>query len=198
MPLRLVIMVKSMVDHSTKGGVGPQPRRTRLQQSTNAESARPMPDVSLPSEISAICAEYRNSPDALLEILLDVQTANGWIEESAIRSIALALNLTRADVHGVVSFYPDFKTEPAPRTLIKMCRGEACQARGGRATEAALKAGLGLDYDQHSADGAIGLEAVYCLGNCTLGPAAEVAGKLVSRLTPDRVGDVLNRVGAGS
>ena len=142
-------------------------------------------------DIDEICSAYDNAPDALIEIMLDVQERLGWVAPDHISAIAKQLNLSRADVHGVASFYHDIRTEPGAKKALKFCRGEACQARGGRVVETALKDQLGLDYGEHSADGSIELEAVYCLGNCALGPAAEVDGSLHARLSAENLEDLL-------
>jgi len=107
----------------------------------------------------------------LLPILHDVQAAFGHISEEAIRTIAQALNLTRAEVHGVVSFYHDFKTKADPRPVLKLCRAEACQARGVEAVAAALPE-----------DSRVKIETVYCLGLCSVGPAAMTGDTVHARL----------------
>jgi formate dehydrogenase subunit gamma len=107
----------------------------------------------------------------LLPILNDVQAAHGHVSEDAVRTIAEALNLTRAEVHGVVSFYHDYKAAPDPRPVVKLCRAEACQARGVEA----LVAGL-------AKQSRVKIEPIYCLGLCAVGPAALVGDKLHARL----------------
>jgi formate dehydrogenase subunit gamma len=115
---------------------------------------------------------------ALLPILHDVQASAGYISEEAIRNIASALNLTRAEVHGVVSFYHDFKTVPDARPVIKLCRAEACKARGVEAMVAGAEAAAGSR---------VKIETIYCLGLCSVGPAAMVGDQVYARLTPAKL-----------
>ena len=118
-----------------------------------------------------IVARHKGREGPLLPILHDVQAAFGHVSEDAIRAIAAGLNLTRAEVFGVVSFYHDFKAEADPRPLVKLCRAEACQARGVEA----LVAGM-------MAQDRVKVEPVYCLGLCSVGPAAMVGGDVIARL----------------
>lgn len=111
--------------------------------------------------------------EALLPLLHDLQAEQGLIDEDSMRALAHALNLSRAEVYGVVSFYHDFRTAPETRPVIKLCRAEACQARGVEALVAALPA----DFSERFA-----LETVYCLGLCSVGPNALVGGQLHARL----------------
>jgi formate dehydrogenase subunit gamma len=143
-------------------------------------------DLSPREAIAAreIALRYGNRPDALLEILHDLQEDLGFIPEAALPALAKALNLSRAEVHGVVSFYHDFRREPAGRHVIKVCRAEACQAMGGNELVSMIERFLSVKLGQTTADGAITVEAVYCLGNCALSPAIMVDGKLVGRVDP--------------
>ncbi len=131
-----------------------------------------------------IALRYGNKPDALLEILHDLQEDLGFIPEAALPALGKALNLSRAEVHGVVTFYHDFRREPAGRHVIKVCRAEACQSMGGNELVGMIERFLSVKLGQTTADGAITVEAVYCLGNCALSPAIMVDGKLVGRVTP--------------
>jgi formate dehydrogenase subunit gamma len=126
------------------------------------------------------CNRHGDQPAALLEILHDVQSATGYVPEAVLPVIAKRLNIARAEVHGVVSFYHDFRTEPPPPVVVKLCRAEACQAMGvGRlANEVAVKL---------SGDERVVVEPVYCLGNCALAPAALVNGRLMGRLSVERL-----------
>ena len=121
--------------------------------------------------VQDIVEQHCKREGPLLPILHDVQAAFGHVSEDHIRAIAAGLNLTRAEVHGVVSFYHDFRTEADPRPVVKLCRAEACQARGVEA----LVAGI-ADQDR------VRIEAVYCLGLCAVGPAAMVGGDVFARL----------------
>jgi formate dehydrogenase subunit gamma len=129
-----------------------------------------------------IALRYGNRPDALLEILHDLQEHLGFIPEAALPALAKALNLSRAEVHGVVTFYHDYRREPAGRHVIKVCRAEACQSMGANELVAMIERFLKVKLGQTTADGAITLEAAYCLGNCALSPAVMVDDKLVGRV----------------
>ena len=129
----------------------------------------------------------------LIPILHAVQAEWGHVPEAAIPVIARALNLGRAEVHGVVSFYHDFRAAPAQGRVVKLCAAEACQAQGGRALLAAVRAGLGLDGYGATADGRATVEPVYCLGFCANGPAATVDGRPLGHATAEAI---LAEVGA--
>ena len=129
-----------------------------------------------------IALRYGNRPDALLEILHDLQEHLGFIPEAALPALAKALNLSRAEVHGVVSFYHDYRREPAGRHVIKVCRAEACQSMGANELVGMIERYLKVKLGQTTADGAITVEAVYCLGNCALSPAIMVDDRLVGRV----------------
>ncbi|HKE49348.1 MAG TPA: formate dehydrogenase subunit gamma [Rhodanobacteraceae bacterium] len=127
----------------------------------------------------------RHLPGALLPVLHGIQDALGYVPEDAVPLIAHELNLSRAEVHGVISFYHHFRTHEPGRHVVRLCRAEACQALGARALEAHAKKTLGVDFHQTTKDGAITLEAVYCLGNCGCGPSVLVdPDGLHARVTP--------------
>lgn len=133
---------------------------------------------------SAISTRYGNKPDALLEILHDLQHELGHVPEEALPVLAKALNLSRAEVHGVVTFYHDFRREPAGRHVIKVCKAEACQSMNGRALADAIQRTLNVRFGGTTADGRITLEAVYCLGLCATAPALLVDDQPKGRMTP--------------
>jgi formate dehydrogenase subunit gamma len=145
--------------------------------------------------VLAVVAEFAQLEGPLLPILHAINDRFGHVDEAAVPIVAEALNLSRAEVHGVVSFYHDFRREPAGRHVIKVCRAEACQAMGGRQLVADLEHALGIAVGETTPDGRVTLEPVYCLGNCALSPAALVDGDLVGRLTPDRMRAVLAGIG---
>jgi formate dehydrogenase subunit gamma len=118
----------------------------------------------------------------LMPILHDLQGVFGCIPEAAERLIAEKLNLTRAEVHGVVSFYHDFRRKPAGTHTLKLCRAEACQSTGGEAIAARAEAALGIRFGESTADGRVTLEAVYCLGLCSVAPSAMIDGRVVGRM----------------
>lgn len=132
---------------------------------------------ALALRIEEIIALHATREGPLLPILHDVQAAFGFVPEPALPLIAEALHLTRAEVHGVVSFYHDFRTHPAGRHVVKICRAESCQARGAGALAEHAKSRLGIDWHQTTENGAVTLEPVFCLGLCAMGPAALVDGK---------------------
>jgi formate dehydrogenase subunit gamma len=124
---------------------------------------------------------------ALLPVLHAVQAAFGCVPKEAVAVIAEVLNLTRAEVHGVVSFYHDFRQTPPGRRTVRLCRAEACQSMGGAALAEGLLQRLGVDWGGTTADGEVTVEAVYCLGLCGVAPAALVDGEPVGRLDADRL-----------
>jgi formate dehydrogenase subunit gamma len=133
---------------------------------------------------------------ALSPLLHAVQDEFGYIDEAVIPLIASGLNLTRAEVHGVVSFYHDFRPAPAGRHVVKLCRAESCQARGASALEAAAVERLGVEMGSTRADGQVTLEPVYCLGLCAIGPNALVDGAPVARLDAAGLDAIAARVAA--
>lgn len=132
---------------------------------------------------------HRQGP--LLPLLHGVQQELGFIPPEAVPEIARALHLSRAEVHGVLSFYHQFRSRPAGRTIVQICRAEACQARGSRQLELHAKNSLGLDYGDTSSDGAVTLEPVYCLGNCASGPSVRVDDKVFARVDSERFDELL-------
>jgi formate dehydrogenase subunit gamma len=136
--------------------------------------------------VESAIQHFGQEPGPLLVVLHAVQDALGYIPPSAIPDIATGLNLSRAEVHGVVTFYHYFRSSAHGRHVVQVCRAEACQARGGAALEAHAKQRLGVGFDETTQDGAVTLEAVYCLGNCATGPSVRIDGKLYSNVTPER------------
>jgi formate dehydrogenase subunit gamma len=127
--------------------------------------------------------QKRSLPGALMPVLHAIQDALGFIPPDAVPRIAHALNLSQADVHGVISFYHDFRSSPPGRHVLKLCRAEACQAMGSEALATQLTRRLGIEWKQTSRDGALTIEPVYCLGNCALSPALMIDGQLRGRIT---------------
>ena len=128
--------------------------------------------------------------DRLLPLLHAVQDEIGYIDDGLVPAIASSLNLSRADIHGVLTFYHDYRRQPAGRHIVKLCRAESCQARGGAAVEAAAAERLGVAMGETRRDGQVTLEPVYCLGLCAIGPNALVDGRPVARIdaaTLDRI-----------
>jgi formate dehydrogenase subunit gamma len=129
-----------------------------------------------------IVAEFAHQDGATLVILHALQEAFGYVPEPTIPMIAEALNLSRAEVHGVFTFYHEFRKQPAGRHVLKLCRAEACQAAGGDALAARAEQKLGVSIGKTSADGAVTLEPIYCLGLCATAPSAMIDGRVVGRL----------------
>ncbi|MCW2592510.1 MAG: formate dehydrogenase subunit gamma [Mycobacterium sp.] len=142
--------------------------------------------------VREIAADHRTHRGALLPILHAVQEALGCVPAEAIPVLADELNLSRADVHGVVSFYHDFRSEPAGRTTVRVCRAEACQSVGAARLVAHLRNRHGVSLGETSRDGSLTAEQVFCLGNCALGPAAQVNGRLYGRLDEARLSSILD------
>jgi formate dehydrogenase subunit gamma len=134
-----------------------------------------------------IIAEHTDLEGATLVILHALQEAFGYVPEPAIPMIADALNLSRAEVHGVFTFYHDFRHEPAGKRVLKLCRAEACQAAGGDALAARVEARLGIALGNTTADRRVTLEPIYCLGLCATAPSAMLDGRLVGRLDEARI-----------
>lgn len=145
-------------------------------------------DVSVPKfeAASRIASRYDNKPDALLEILHDLQHEVGHIPEASLPVLAKALNLSRAEVHGVVSFYHEFRRKPAGRHIVKVCRAEACQSMKGNELAEAAQKSLKVKFGETTSDGAITLEAVYCLGLCATSPSLLVDERPMGRMTPQK------------
>jgi len=143
--------------------------------------------------VREIVANHRSQRGALLPILHAVQEALGCVPQETIPVLADELNLSRADVHGVVSFYHDFRSEPAGRTTVRVCRAEACAALGAERLVAHLQARYGVPLGETSWDGSLTAEQVFCLGNCALGPAAQVNGRLHGRLDETRLSSILEK-----
>ncbi len=146
--------------------------------------------------VEEILAAHRELEGPLLPILHAVQAEFGHVPQEVLPVIAKALNLSKAEVHGVVSFYHDFREAPAGRTVLKLCRAEACQAVGADRVAAYAQAALGVDWHGTTADGAVTLEPVFCLGLCACGPAAMVDGDLIGRCDETRVDALIARARA--
>ena len=144
-------------------------------------------EAAISARVAEIVTAHQGMEGPLLPILHEVQAAFGHVPQAALPQIAEALRMTRAEVHGVVTFYHDFRAAPAGKHVLKLCRAEACQSMGADALADEVKAKLGLDWHETSRDGAITLEPVFCLGLCACGPAAQMDDRLVGRATADRV-----------
>jgi formate dehydrogenase subunit gamma len=145
--------------------------------------------------ITSCIEQYREVPGGLLPLLHAVQDKLGFVPPDSVPSIAKALQLSRAEVHGVISFYHDFRDVPAGNHVLQICRAEACQALGARALEVHAKSSLGVDFGGTTADGAITLEAVYCLGNCACSPSVRLDDQIHARVDATRLDELLADLG---
>ncbi len=144
-----------------------------------------------PAALEAIAARLKDRPGALMLILREVQNRFGYVPREAVPPIAQALNLSRAEVHGVVTFYHDFRREPPGRNVIRLCRAESCQAMGAVALAEHVRGRLGVGFGETTRDGDFTLEAVYCLGNCGCSPAMVLNDELYGRVSPARFDELL-------
>jgi len=147
-----------------------------------AAPAAPNPDPAAPDQLAPLLERWRKVPGGLLPLLHDVQAAFGYVPSSTVPRIARALGLSRAEVHGVISFYHDFRSQPPAQHRLRVCQAESCQAMGSQALTAALEQRLGCKLDQPRADGTWALESVYCLGLCAASPALMLDGQLHARV----------------
>lgn len=137
--------------------------------------------------IDALIKKHQHQPGALLPLLHAIQDTIGYVPESSYTAISKALSLSVAEVHGVVTFYHHFRTHQPGRHIMQICRAESCQAMGSEALEAHAKQCLNIDYHQTTADGALTLEPVYCLGNCALSPSVMVDDEIYGRVSPSEL-----------
>jgi formate dehydrogenase subunit gamma len=142
--------------------------------------------------VLAACGRLKTTAGPLMPILHAVQDEIGFVPSGAVRVIARELNLSIADVHGVLTFYHYFRQTPGGRHVVHVCRAEACQAVGSAAIEVHAKRSLGIDYHGTTADGAIRLEPVYCLGNCALGPSIMIDDRLHGRVSARRFDELMH------
>jgi formate dehydrogenase subunit gamma len=144
--------------------------------------------------VTEVIAGLKHKPGALLPILHEVQNRLGYIPSDAVPLIADSLNQSRADIHGVISFYHQFRTTAPGKHTVEVCRAEACQAMGARQLEAHAKATLGVDYHGTTNDKNITLEEVYCLGNCACSPSIRINDEIVGRVTPDKFDQLIDEL----
>ena len=147
--------------------------------------------MSTDQAIAPLLKHYRGQPGGLLPLLHAVQSELGYIPPERVPDIARAMNLSRAEVHGVISFYHDFRGAPAGRHTLQICRAEACQAMGSRALENHARRSLDIDFGETTADGAVTLEPVYCLGNCACSPSVRIDDCVHARVDPAKLDALL-------
>jgi formate dehydrogenase subunit gamma len=136
--------------------------------------------------VRQIIDAQKSTPGALLPILHSIQDLVGHIPDDAVPLISDGLNISRAEIHGVITYYHHFHQHPVGKHLVQVCRAEACQARGAEALEAHVKSSLGCDYHQTTRDGAVTLEPAYCLGLCSVGPNIVIGDEYHARVTPEK------------
>lgn len=152
-----------------------------------------MPASSYDACVDATLKQLGAPDGALLPILHAIQAEYGYVPADSVALIADRLNLSRAEVHGVLSYYHHFRKAPAGKVVVQICRAEACQSVGADALAEHAKAVLGCDFHETTADGSVTLEPVYCLGQCACGPSMMVGERVVARVTPEKFDALLAR-----
>ncbi len=145
---------------------------------------------------AAVIAANHGLEGSLLPILHGLQAEFGFVPQDSLPVIADALNISKAEVHGVVTFYHDYRSQPAGRHVLKICRAEACQAMGGEALAARIQQLLGIGFHETAADRSVTLEPVYCLGLCACAPAAMLDGAVIGRLDADALDEIVAEIRA--
>jgi formate dehydrogenase subunit gamma len=171
--------------------------RKRVPIPIRAEPGTDLPAAERTAVLEAV-NQNRALEGSLLPILHAIQDRLGWIPPRTLPLIAFELNLTRAEVHGVVTFYHYFRQQQPGKHVIYLCRAEACQAVGATSLEAHAKRALGIDFHGTSGDGRYTLEPVYCLGNCATGPSLMIDRELHGRMTPERFDELIGAAPAAA
>ena len=146
------------------------------------------------SRTTAIIEELKGLEGPLLPILHEIQEEFGHVPTESLPVIAEALNISNAEVHGVVTFYHDYRAHPAGRHVLKVCRAEACQSMGGDAIAAQIQQRLGIGFHETTKDNSVTLEPVYCLGLCACSPSAMLDGEVIGRLDADKIDEIVEEV----
>lgn len=152
--------------------------------------------AELIARLQTILGNHAGREGPLLPILHDIQAEWGYVPEDALPILAESLGLTRAEVHGVVSFYHDFRDHPSGRHVLRLCRAEACQSMGGDALADQVRAALGIDFHETTPDGRLTLEPVFCLGLCACAPSAQMGPRLIGRASLAKVQKLIAGAGA--
>ncbi len=147
---------------------------------------------SIQETVQDVISTLKEKPGALLPILHGIQDALGYIPADSVPAIAQGLHLSRAEVHGVISFYHYFRETPPGKQTIHICRAESCQAMGGKQLEQHAKDQLGIDYHETTPDGQFSLEPVYCLGNCACSPAIQIGNDIYGRVSLQSFDAIIN------
>ncbi len=148
--------------------------------------------TSIQETVQSFITTLKDKPGALLPILHGIQNALGYIPADSVPAIAQGLHLSRAEVHGVISFYHYFRDTPPGKQTIHICRAESCQAMGGKQLEQHVKDQLGIDYHETTADGQFSLEPVYCLGNCACSPAIQIGDDIYGKVSAQSFDAIIN------
>jgi formate dehydrogenase subunit gamma len=146
------------------------------------------------SRTAAIIHEFKGLEGPLLPILHGIQEEFGYVPQDSLPVIADALNISNAEVHGVATFYHDYRSHPAGRHVLKVCQAEACQSMGSDAVAAKLKQLLGIGFHETTRDGSVTLEPVYCLGLCACAPSAMLDGEVIGRLDDEKLDEIVAEV----
>ena len=157
-----------------------------------------MADIPLPDKVDAAFTTVGSIDGALLPVLHEIQARCGYIPAEAVSLVADRLNLTRAEVHGVITYYHHFRQQPAGKVVVQVCRAEACQSVGAEALAKHVVKSLGCDFHETSKDGSVTLEPVYCLGQCACGPSIMVGEDVHARVTPERFDKLMQRAGSAA
>ena len=150
--------------------------------------------TEIEAHAASIVDDMKDLEGPLLPILHQIQEEFGYVPQEVLPVIASKLNLSRAEVHGVVSFYHEYRKHPAGRHVLKLCQAESCQSMGSDAVAARVKQALGIDFHQTTLDGAVTLEPVYCLGLCACSPAALLDGEVIGRVDAEKIDEILAEV----
>lgn len=153
-------------------------------------------DQKIAAKVAAAVEKWAAVAGGLMELLHDIQRQVGYIPKDSVSQIARAVNLSRAEVHGVIGFYHDFSYHAHGQIVIQVCRAEACQAMGSQQLEVHIKERLGIDFDETTKDGKFSLKPVYCLGNCACTPSIRIADDVYSRVDAQRFDEILREVSA--
>jgi formate dehydrogenase subunit gamma len=142
--------------------------------------------IALEEVVESVVAGHRGKVGPLLPVLHSIQSIYGFIPREAVTLLAGTMNLSRAEIHGVIGFYHDFRTEPPGEHIVHLCRAEACQAMGARRLEQHARERLGVDFGETTADGLFTLEPVYCLGNCACSPSIRINEETYARVSAEK------------
>ena len=145
-------------------------------------------------KIAVYIQEYQDKPGALLPLMHAIQDDLGFVPEESYKPISKAYNLSVAEIHGFVTFYHHFRTHLPGKNILQICRAESCQAMGSEDLENYCQEKLGIDYHQTTKDNSITLEPVYCLGNCACSPSVMMNDKVIGRVTPEKIDNIIKAV----